>query len=130
MSDFSLTDNAPWNIIYPINYNMGEEIYYTVTLDTTNSYEKDGEEYYKQTVYMDGEVLYEGGYNKKTWDYFINNNLMTLNTFCIGRSSLRNEGWRHYSKMNAYTLRLYNHALSSDEVMDNFQKSKAYHESL
>lgn len=130
MSDFSLTDNAPWNIIYPINYNMGEEIYYTVTLDTTNSYEKDGEEYYKQTVYMDGEVLYEGGYNKKTWDYFINNNLMTLNTFCIGRSSLRNEGWWHYSKMNAYTLRLYNHALSSDEVMDNFQKSKAYHESL
>ena len=83
MSDFSLTDNAPWNIIYPINYNMGEEIYYTVTLDTTNSYEKDGEEYYKQTVYMDGEVLYEGGYNKKTWDYFINNNLPSLHIFYL-----------------------------------------------
>ena len=40
------------------------------------------------------------------------------------------DGWWHYSKMNAYTLRLYNHALSSEEVKDNYAKSVAYHESL
>ena len=40
------------------------------------------------------------------------------------------DDWQHYSKMNAYTLRLYNHALTSNEVMDNQQKPKAYHESL
>ena len=39
-------------------------------------------------------------------------------------------GWWHYSKMNAYTLRLYNHALNSDEVADNYAKSVAYHEGL
>ena len=40
------------------------------------------------------------------------------------------EGWWHYSKMNAYTLRLYNRALTSDEVTNNYNKSIAYHESL
>lgn len=39
-------------------------------------------------------------------------------------------GWWFYSKMNAYTLRLYNRALNSDEVKDNYQKSKDYHENL
>ena len=77
-----------------------------------------------------GEKFLEGGYNKKNWEYFINNNLKNLNTFCIGRSSMQGDGWWHYSKMNAYTLRLYNHALNSDEVADNYAKSVAYHEGL
>ena len=132
-SDFCTTNpdgSDVWNIVYPIKYTAGEEIYFTVTLDTTSSYEKDGEEYYRQIFYLNGEKLYEGGYNKKQWDNFINNNFESLNTFCIGRCSMSQEGWWHYSKMNAYTLRLYNHALSSDEVADNYQKSVAYHESL
>ena len=99
-------------------------------LDTSNSYEKDGVEYYKQTLYLNGERFLDGGYNKKNWDYFINNDLKNLNYFCIGRASLLQDGWWHYSKMNAYTLRLYNRALTSDEVADNYQKSVAYHENL
>ena len=131
ISDFSNTaDKTYHNIIYPTNYTQGNIIYFTVTLDTSNSYEKDGVEYYKQTLYLNGESFLDGGYNKKNWDYFINNDLKNLNYFCIGRSSLSKDGWWHYSKMNTYTLRLYNHALSSDEVADNYQKSVAYHESL
>ena len=118
------------NIGYPIDYAFKDKIYFTITLDTTNSYEKDGEEYYTQTVYINGEKLFEGGYNKKQWDAFISKDLENLSYFCIGRSSMNSEGWWHYSKMDAYTLRLYNHALSSDEVADNYQKSVAYHESL
>ena len=129
ISDFSKTA-APWNIWYPTNYSYGDEIYYTITLDTTNSYNKNDEEYYKQTVYVNGEIMHEGGYNKKAWESFIKNDLDDLNYFCIGRSSIASNGWWHYSKMNAYTLRLYNHALTSDEVADNYSKSVAYHESL
>ena len=129
ISDFS-QEGAPWNINYPINYNLGNEIYYTITLDTTNIYKENGGEYYKQTIYLNGEKFLEGRYNKKQWDNFINNELANLNTFCIGRSSMAYDGWWHYSKMNAYTLRLYNHALSSDEVKENYQKSVAYHENL
>ena len=130
-SDFSEPGN-PWNIWLPTNYQYGDKIYYTITLDTSSSYEQDGQEYYKQTLYINGEVFKEGGYNKKQWDAFINNDydLESLNTFCIGRCSMTGDGWWHYSKMSAYTLRLYNHALSSDEVADNYQKSVAYHESL
>lgn len=131
ISDFSnISDETYHNIIYPINYTQGNIIYFTVTLDTSNSYEKDGIEYYKQTLYINGEKFLEGGYNKKNWEYFINNDLKNLNHFCIGRSSLEEDGWWHYSKMNAYTLRLYNRALNGEEVKDNYQKSKDYHENL
>ena len=127
-SDFSISHLH--NIAYPIDYSFKDKIYFTITLDTTNSYEKDGEEYYKQLVYLNGKKIYEAGYNKKQWDSFINNELENLNTFCIGRCSMSYDGYWHYSKMNAYTLRLYNHALSKEEVKDNYDKSVAYHENL
>ena len=130
VSDFSSTSNDPWNIKYIIEYNMREDIYCTITVDTSSSYKKEGEEYYRQILYLNGEKFLEGGYNKKAWDSFINNDLDSLNYFGIGRSSMHNDGWWHYSKMNAYTLRLYNHALSEEEVKDNYTKSVAYHESL
>ena len=91
---------------------------------------KNGKKYYKQKVYLDGKELYEGDFNKKQWEDFTNKDLKNLNFFCIGRSSMSQEGWWHYSKMNAYTLRLYNRALTSDEVTNNYNKSIAYHESL
>ena len=129
ISDFS-EENHPYNIWYPIEYNLGEDIYYTITLDTTNSYEKNGEQYYKQIVYLNGKKLYEGGYNKKTWDDFVEKYINSLNYFHIGRSSMSSSSWWHYSKLNAYTLRLYNHALTENEVQDNYKKSVAYHENL
>ena len=129
-SDFS-EENFPWNIHYPItDYTPDKELYVTITLDTSNSFIKDGVEYYKQTFYRDGEVLYEGGYNKKQWDAFIHDDLDNLQYFCIGRSSMSGEGWWHYSKMNAYTLRLYSQALSREQIQENYEKSKLYHESL
>lgn len=90
ISDFS-NDVSPWLILYPINYKAGDDIYFTVTLDISNSYEKDGEKYYKQTLYINGEKSLEGDYNVKQWNKFINKYLKDLNTFCIGRSSLNNE---------------------------------------
>ena len=90
ISDFS-DDVSPWLILYPINYKAGDDIYFTVTLDTSNSYEKNGEKYYKQTLYINGEKSLEGDYNVKQWNKFINEYLKDLNTFCIGRSSLNNE---------------------------------------
>lgn len=90
ISDFS-DDVSPWIILYPTNYKAGDDIYFTVTLDTSNSYEKNGEKYYKQTLYINGEKSLEGDYNVKQWNKFINEYLKDLNTFCIGRSSLNHE---------------------------------------
>lgn len=65
VSDYS-EPNAEWNIMYPMeNLKYGDEIYYTITLDTLKEIEKDGEKYYKATLYLNGEKSYEGNYNKQ-----------------------------------------------------------------
>ena len=128
LSDFSEV-GYNWNIVYPINdYKAGDDIYITITLDTSKSYIKDGVEYYKQIMYLDGRKLYEGGYNKANWDAFVSDNLNDLNTFCIGRSPMTNLGEWHYAKLNAYALRLYNHALTTEETEENYKKTKEYYE--
>ena len=41
-----------------------------------------------------------------------------------------NNGCWHYSKMNAYSIKLYNRGLSAEEVKDNYNKAVAYHNAL
>ncbi len=139
-SDFS-NQASHWNICYNIDLSkLKKGAYITITLDTSKSYtvnegnyegyfsnvQKHGE-YYKQTVYMDGEKLYEGDYNKEQWSSFCKQDLQNLKYFCLGRSSFDQHGWWHYSKMNAYCLRLYSRGLSEEEVMKNYEKSVEYH---
>ena len=40
-----------------------------------------------------------------------------------------NGSW-HYSKMNAYSIKLYNRGLSAEEVKNNYNKAVAYHNAL
>ena len=74
------------------------------------------------------ENCMKGGYNKANWDAFVSDNLNDLNTFCIGRSPMTNLGEWHYAKLNAYALRLYNHALTTEETEENYKKTKEYYE--
>ena len=109
----------------------GKEIYFTIVLDLNNKYEKDEETYYKQTLYLNGEKTeYDGGYNKAQWDYFVNNYLNGLKYFCIGRCSMGNAGYWHYSKMSCYSLKLYNKGLSQEDVETSYKKTVAYHDFL
>ena len=130
LSDYMEADNIQWNIHYKNVYEPGKKHFYTITLNTNESYKVGEEEYYKQIMYMDGNKLYEGNYNKKSWDKFVNENINDLKYFCIGRSSMQTEGAWHYSKMNAYTLKLYNRGLSEEEIKNNYNKSVAYHDAL
>lgn len=43
---------------------------------------------------------------------------------------MSNDGMWHYSKLNTYTLRLYNRALSEEEIKENNNLSVKYHELL
>lgn len=128
-SDYS-ENGAAWNIWYPIDNLINQDIYYTITLDANNIVKKDQKEYYKGTLYIDGNKKYEGLYDKRKWDYFASKVLNQLNYFCIGRSSMSNDGMWHYSKLNTYTLRLYNRALSEEEIKENNNLSVKYHELL
>ena len=140
LSDFSSNEVAgggdAWNQRYKLDLDkLRKEIYITITVDTSTLYSIENKfggkgNFYKQTVYLDGNVLYEGNYNKIQWDDFVNSDLNNLKYFCIGRSSQSGAGLWHYSKMNAYCLRLYSKALSEDEVHKNYEKSVEYHSLL
>lgn len=106
--------------------------YIVVTLDTTKIWKtENGENYYKHTIYIDGEKKIDAKYNVKSWETFLekcNNN--NLKYFVIGASTQTTGKSWHYSKMNAYCLRLYSRALSEEEVNKNYEKSVLYHSLL
>ena len=123
-SDYS-DPNSPWNIKYPETEKIqsNKEIHFTITLDCTKNN-------YMHTLYANGEKLYDGNFNNIYWNNFVKDDLQKLKYFCIGRSSMSGKGWWHYSKMNAYSIKLYNRGLSAEEVKDNYNKAVAYHNTL
>ncbi len=124
ISDYS-QNGYPWNIVYPENENIqnNKEVHLTISIDCS-------QENFKHTLFVNGTKLYDGILNKNYWNNFITNNLNNLNYFCIGRSSMSYNGYWHYSKMNAYSIKLYNRGLTEQEVKDNYNKSVAYHNLL
>ena len=123
-SDFA-NKNFPWNIEYNNIYTPKEKVYYTISLDCSENY-SNNDGFYKATCYKNGIKVYEGGYDKENW----NNLKITMDAlkyFCVGRSSMTNDGWWHYSKMNIFALRLYNKGLDENEVKENYKKTVAYY---
>lgn len=123
-SDYS-DKNGPWNIVYPENEKIqnNNEIYFTISVDCSK-------DVYMHTLYINGHKMYSGILSKMYWNNFVKYDLNNLKCFCIGRSSMTGEGWWHYSKMNAYSIKLYNRGLSAEEVKDNYNKAIAYHNTL
>ena len=124
ISDYSKPGD-PWNILYPETEKIqkNKEIYFTISLDCS-------QEEYQHTLYADGNKLYQGKLNKTFWDTFKTNFLKELEYFCVGRSSMEGNGYWHYSKMNAYSIKLYNRGLNDQEVKENYNKAVAYHNLL
>ena len=124
ISDYS-QEGYPWNICYPETEEIqsNKEIYFTISIDCS-------QENYKHTLYANGVKLYEGNLNKDYWDYFSQNMLKDLKYFCVGRSSMNKNGSWHYSKLNAYSIKLYNRGLNAQEVKENYNKAVAYHNLL
>ena len=126
VSDYSENTTTPWNIKYPQNEKIqrNKEVYFTISINCS-------QEEYIHTLYVNGEKLYQGKLNKEYWGYILTQNyLENLNYFCIGRSSFGHDGAWMYSKMNAYSIKLYSRGLNDQEVKDNYNKSAAYHELL
>lgn len=123
-SDYSYT-NSLWNIMYPEDERLQEnkEVYFSISVDCS-------QEQYKQTLYINGNKTYEGDLNNKYWEKFVNSELNALKYFCIGRSSMLVDGSWHYSKMNVYSIKLYNRGLNEQEVQKNYDQSIAYKNTL
>ena len=136
LSDLSSTEEGSgrrftWNQDYgcPINLNDGQRHYFTVTLDTSEVWKtENGQDYYKNTIYLDGEKLIDAKYNVQSWEVF-KDKVKEQNPkyLIIGASTFHfADSWR-YSKMDANALRLYSRGLSEKEVMANYKKTVEYH---
>ena len=64
------------------------------------------------------------------WKNFIDNELPNLTTFCLGRSSMTDDGNWLYSDTSTYALRLYNRGLTEEEVMKNYIATTTYRNSI
>ena len=125
VSDYSFSTTYPWNIMYPENDGVQakKEVHFTISVDCS-------QKEYVHTMYINGNKTYAGKLNKEYWEYFVNKYLDSLKYFCVGRSSMGTGGRWHYSKMNAYSIKLYNRGLNEQEVKENYDKSVAYHNLL
>lgn len=104
------------------------EIYNSSTTPELEDYEGN---FYSSKVFVDGELLYDTYYSKEQYDYLKNNqDSLKLRYFTIGRCSMTSAGWWYYTKMQTYCMRLYNRGLSADEIIDNYNVTKAYYSAI
>lgn len=130
-SDYMQSEKNKHIIIYPQNIDINKVVYISIILDCSQTYQEDEDgSHYKQILYINGKKVCEGRFNKANWEDFVNNRINDLKYFNIGRCSSGTQGYWHYSKMNAYTLRLYSKALTDEEVKLNYDKTVAYHNLL
>ena len=132
-------NSTPWNVLYPVEIDDGSIHYWMWSIDCSKVYNSattpelkgyDGN-FYSSKIFLDGEVLYDTYYSKEQYDTIESNkDILDLKYFTIGRCSMSSEGWWHYSKMNTYCMRLYNRGLSEEEIMNNYNTTKAYYSAI
>ena len=87
--------------------------------------------YYSCKIFVDGNLLHDTYISKGQYDYLKNNQSeWNLKYFRLGRCSMSQEGYWHYSKMHTYCMRLYNKGLSEEEIMNNYNTTKAYYSAV
>ena len=136
----------PWPPICSNSHNVTLSLgiplmnYEVTHLVVTINFEKeeiiDNKAYGVQKLYIDGKLFSKNGtdyifpYEKQSWNFFVDNYLPDLDSFCIGRSSMNGGGCWYYSELSAYSLKFYSRALTDEEVVDSYRKSVSYHEFL
>lgn len=118
---------------------MGNIQYFVISINCTEVYNSSNtaelEEYegdfYSIKIFVDGEFVYDTYYSKSQYDELKENqDRLNLKYFTIGRCSMNHSGWWHYAKSNIYCMRLYNRGLSEEEIMENYNTTKAYYSAI
>ncbi len=109
-------------------FSSNDSFYFVVSLDTSRVYkEKNGESFYKYSIFLDNEKLGDFSYNVRSWDSFCNNGLKAMKAFVVGRIVDFNV---FFSKIEAYSIRLYNSSLTDEQISSNYEKTIDYHNIL
>lgn len=108
--------DAKHNLISYANMNLGVNTMYTATYshkDLTYS------------IYKDGKLLKKAVLGASYWENFKNNDIPKIEYFRIGRT--RWNGITGYYNGLIYSIRIYNKALTSEEILENYNKTVLYH---
>lgn len=130
----------PRSLIFPCSIGRTGELHYIVwSIDCTKIYNSSNTselngfngDFYNIKMFVDGNLEYNTYYSIEQYDYLKNNkDTLNLKYFTIGRCSAGSYGYWHYAKMNIYCMRLYNRGLSEEEIIDNYNTTKAYYSAI
>ena len=123
------------NFIYPTDGKLNDVTYFCLVVDPKIQFrsQNDDPEYdnlcIKEVLYID-DVKYEGEYNENSWYIFSTVIMDNCNEWQVARAHMGSGDMWHYLKGECYSLRFYNTALTEEQVRENQEKTKDYHNIL
>ena len=121
--------NSDW--YYPVSQNnflvgwedfeYNQDVYFVITFDGVNNI---------ATLYKNGNYEQSTVFSEEYWPNALTNLNNSTYQFVLGRSPFGSESGYHYLKGAVYSCRLYNKALTEEEVLENYNATVSYHELL
>ena len=113
------SSGTPWNQIIHFENFLNNELYFTLVFNPNDN------EKVSQTAYIDGEKIANGELTKEYYNSFVNTS-KNLKYIEFGRVQDSAESNWVYMVGSCYACRIYNKALSAQDVLDNYQTTSTY----
>ena len=107
---------GPHNIIVNCDIKLNNDFMYTTTYNHSTC---------MYSVYMNGNLIKQEKLDENYWNNFKENEIPNIEYFQIGKA--RWNSITGYFNGDMYSARIYNKCLNSDEVLENYNKTVAYH---
>lgn len=108
--------NAQHNLAIGYNVNLNQDVMFTATYNYENSIYK---------IYSNGQMIKEAKISQSYWENFRTNDIPSIKYFQIGKAMWN--GITEYFTGKMYSARIYNRTLTDSEVLENYEKTVAYH---
>ena len=108
--------NAQHNLAIGYNVNLNQDVMFTATYNYENSIYK---------IYSNGQIIKEAKIRQSYWENFRTNDIPSIKYFQIGKAMWNSITEYFTGKM--YSARIYNRTLTDSEVLENYEKTVAYH---
>ncbi len=123
--EFPASDEWQFNQLFPTEVDLSDDIYITVKFEKENNSETGA----RQVLYVNGAEYCRGWLSNSFYNYFVND-IKNVHFLDLGRCQISLWGGWQYLKGSCYSLRLYNKSLKNDEVQLNYERTKAFRDSI
>lgn len=135
-SDFSNSQQSHWSDFRTESTIDHTRLYHIVIrLDCLDIEYRGETKYYRLSAFVDGEKLFSGCFGADDWDKYRDKELNDAKFYMIGKSHGGSPSHSFglsttYGGLAISAVRLYNRALSDSEVLDNYNKTVTYYETI